>query len=1396
MNNADIKTIQLLVNSEQAAKRLDDLKSRLVTIKQKKDEAFEKGDATAFALYSKEMAKTQREIAKVETKTQTLTRALKNLDKATPKELRKTIKQLTDELNSGKIQRGSKEWNTLTGAIREAKEALRNVNNELSAVDKAQGGGFFKKLGDKWAGFTISARGFIDTITGAKQKMEEFVNAYAQMEEAKANVRKYTGLTKEEVDDLNESLQKMDTRTSREQLNALAGDAGRLGITAKDKILEFVQAADIINVALGDDLGDGAVANVGKLAMLFEEDRRLGLKQAMLSTASTINELAQNSSAGAGYLEEFTARVAGVGKMVGLSQAQIMGFAAVLDESMLQDETAATAFSQLVSKMYQEPAKFANYAGKSVKEFSNLLKTDANAAILAFFQNLKAQGGFEKIAPLLEDMNLSGTRATGVLSTIADKLGNVAKMQKLATDAYNDGTSANKEFGTQMETVQAKLNKAENDARDLREELGKQLLPAYVALTNTGSAFLATIISLIQFIKTHYKGIISITAAILTYNAVLKATVAWEALHNVNLKAKAASIILNIKQTALYRSALNLAAAAHAAFHVAITLMTKGLTAARIEFALLKAAMAKHPFGLIAIALATVIGLILQFTGLLGDETDAAKDSTKALNGKKRALQDFSEAQRQANENTVKEIDRVQQLLKVARDEKASREERLRAIQELNNISPDWHGNLDREGKLHERNAKAIDNYIEQLKKKALAEAMYERLVKAMGEKLDADLAVAAWERALKRIDKDAAKPQNKPVYETTVYPRAEWDYTSDNTGTIQTNENYDKIQARYRHANARLKAWQDKGISIDQYITEVENLAKQYGVDKELSALRQGKDISGGSTTSGKTIRTSSGKSGKSGKSTGDPNKDKIDQLDKEKLARELNEEILYVQREKTYREYQQALLAIDEDILTRKRDLYARGSDEWNKYQKQLLDLEKARRDQEEQWSLEEIDRNEQKEIQEAQRKFADGEITEEQYNQRMNDIKLKYLDERAKYYKNDAKNAEKAAEYELQVEEETNRQKMALRKEYNEQAKKMEEEYFAKSIDEREKMELALLETLIKEGAIDPEKKTAYEQKIKEKYTKEREAANKKESPLGQATGVAGDFVDIFKRLEDLQEKLKDGKADWEDYAAIAVASLAFISSATESVSQIFSAKQQEEENAINKRYDAEIKKAGENSTKGKKLEEQKQKELAKVKNKYNKKAMAIEISQAVASTAMAAINAYASASKDSWLLGPIAAAMAVAAGGIQIAAIKKQHEAQAEGYYSGGFTGGTSYRREAGVVHEGEFVANHEAVNNPNVLPVLRLIDNAQRNNTIASLTAADVSRAISAPQAAAATASSAPAVQVIDTANERTANAIERLNQHIEQGIHASVSITGDDGIERQMNRYNELKKRR
>ena len=359
MTSKDIKTVELIVNSDQAKAKLEELNKKLDTMKQKREDALNRGDSKALSVYTREVNKLEKEIQRTETRAQGMSKALANLDKSTPNELQRTLRELTRELNSGKIERGSKKWDALTEAIRSTKDALRDVNEEMAVSDNRSFSDTLADWGNKWFGLIENIETFGEALNGIRDTVHSVVNDFATMEEAQAQVRKYTGMSAEEVNSLNESLRGMDTRTSREELNALAGDAGKLGITSKDQILQFVEAADKINVALGDDLGDGAVKNVGKLAMLFEEDARLGLRDAMLATASVVNELSQNSSAGAGYLEEFTARVASVGKQAGLTQAQIMGFAAVLDENMQQDETSATAFSQLITKMYQEPAKFA-----------------------------------------------------------------------------------------------------------------------------------------------------------------------------------------------------------------------------------------------------------------------------------------------------------------------------------------------------------------------------------------------------------------------------------------------------------------------------------------------------------------------------------------------------------------------------------------------------------------------------------------------------------------------------------------------------------------------------------------------------------------------------------------------------------------------------------------------------------------------------------------------------------------------------------------------------------------------------------------------------------------------------------------------------------------------------
>ena len=1419
MTSKDIKTVELIVNSDQAKAKLEELNKKLDTMKQKREDALNRGDSKALSVYSREVSKLEKEIQRTETRAQGMSKALANLDKSTPNELQRTLRELTRELNSGKIERGSKEWDALTEAIRSTKDALRDVNEEMAVSDNRSFSDKLADWGNKWFGLIENIETFGEALNGIRDTVHSVVNDFATMEEAQAQVRKYTGMSAEEVNSLNESLRGMDTRTSREELNALAGDAGKLGITSKDQILQFVEAADKINVALGDDLGDGAVKNVGKLAMLFEEDARLGLRDAMLATASVVNELSQNSSAGAGYLEEFTARVASVGKQAGLTQAQIMGFAAVLDENMQQDETSATAFSQLITKMYQEPAKFAQLAGQDVKAFSSLLKTDANEALLKFFNAMRSKGGFDQLAPMFAEMGLEGTRATAVLTAVADKLGDVERLQGLANNAYDEAISIQNEFNVQNTTVQAELDKARKAALDMRIELGEKLQPVAAHMVNTTTLFLRALSVTIDFVKNNASAVATLTAMIVAYTVAVKASVIWT-------KAKTTALLVANNVTKAYHATLK-------ALHAAQILVQIGMAKMQGNWARQSSLMldlkkyiggVKTAYGLMA---AAVVGVVVAVGTAIKKYIEKRRETQRLREEQERyrkALDAIDEAEKKAQANYQLEKKRIDLLVATVRDSTKSLDERRSAIAKLQSVAPDYHATLTNEGVLTEKNTEAIYNYLVALKKRAIAEALYQKLVASISKQADADMAAASWEKGIKYREGELEKARQK-AKETNAYAEEAtggWMAGFQETAVVRVGANMqgqaeiDRNLEILAYDKERLAFWQQKSKDEQAYQNSIFEYAKQKGASAELEQL-----IANGGNTSvfgnGPSIVTggaggaggAGGSGGSGGGSNGneDPIKTSIEQLERQALAERLFNEMKFQDGEILHRQYIDNNYKIEEDLLIKKLALYKKESEEYNELQMQLIENQRKWAKQKHDWSLADIDRQEQDEQKAIKDKYLKGEISEEEYQKELLRIRLDYLKKRSDYAKKYG--LQDADKYFKNYEDEDYRQKLERQRSYEQKAQAMREEYMKKSIDERQTEEEKLLEELIAAKVIAEEKREEYLKQIRAKYDKERKAEKEEKDqkdgkikdPLsGNVDGMANDVIQMGKMIDSLQKKIKDGEATWEDYAAVAVASLGFVNSAISAVSQLFQAEQQAQENAITERYDKEISKAGSNSIKGKKLEEQKQKELAAVKNKYRKKQMSMEIAQAVASTAMAAINAYASASKVNFILGPIAAAMALAAGAIQIAAIKKQHSAESSGYYVGGFTGGNSYRKEAGVVHEGEFVANHLAVNNPNVLPMLQFIDYAQKNNTIASVTSADVRRAVGGGGGWADTsrpkAGSSSQVQIIDSSSRDTAEAIKRLNENLEAGIRASVAIDGEDGFERQLKRYNQMKKRK
>ena len=294
MTEKDTFILELQVNGSQAKQQLDELRKHVADLQEKKAKAQQtlanifasdemKRQATAeLKAINKELKVKERELKENVNRMEALEMVLHRLDKATPKQLRDTIKEIYKMLNSGTVERGSEEWDAYMHAIRAAKTELKNLNDEQKAFEKEKGvveG--FRSMGERWVGAVTVVKVSIEAVAAVMSKMRAYVDEFAEMQEHMSGVVKYTGLSAEAVDDLNESFKRLDTRTPRAALNDLAADAGRLGIQSKEDVLDFVDAANQITVALGEDLGEDAVKNIGKITQLFATDPNVGLKEGM-----------------------------------------------------------------------------------------------------------------------------------------------------------------------------------------------------------------------------------------------------------------------------------------------------------------------------------------------------------------------------------------------------------------------------------------------------------------------------------------------------------------------------------------------------------------------------------------------------------------------------------------------------------------------------------------------------------------------------------------------------------------------------------------------------------------------------------------------------------------------------------------------------------------------------------------------------------------------------------------------------------------------------------------------------------------------------------------------------------------------------------------------------------
>ena len=1472
MVEKDIKIIELHVNDNDAKENIEQLRKKVEELNQQRKTAERelKDSSTTDAQRKRakerikeivsELKKNTRELERSENRVQALTEGLRRMDKQTPKELQKTIRQINAELNSGAVQRGSEQWDAYTEALKSAKKELQDIRKQQEVEEDKSFGDKISGFGNKWVGTVASIAGGMEIFDNAKQWVSSFVDMYADMKEHMSGVSKYTGLAAEEVDELNEAFKKIDTRTPREKLNDLAADAGRLGITGKQDILDFVDAANQINLALGEDLGEDGVKNIGKLTQLFEDSKALGLKNGMLATASVINELAQSSSASEPYLLEFTARLASIGSTAKIAQSDLTSIAAVLDQGMVGVEKGATAMQNVLTAIYRRPAKMAKAAGLDVKKFTELVKTDANAALLQFIGALKDARSLENIAPMLEEMKLSGSGVTQTLATLANGLDNLKATQQQAALAFLEHTSATKEAEAANSTVQAQLEKAQKAYKDLAVELGGHLEPVVKHMVSSTGLMAKALLYAIRFAVEHKRALITLGVAMAAYTTGLIITTAWEkrfwVAKALNLVAdKAAAMWTAIKMTAIM------------AWNALLALVTLNTERAAIAQIIFNRAMAANPIGLLLAGIAALVTLIITFTR-----------KTEELTQKRSVLNDV---QKEAVKKATEEIEVVKRLHQIIRNSNEAYDTRRKAIEQLQKMVPGYHASLTKEGKLTERNTKAIAEYIRSLQNKALAEAAYDKLVELQKARIEQQMTVDRKKYNIRAVDRELQKKQ----YESRTQRAVMYSPSTESTYPIDPIE-YEGNELRTKKLGERQKqvdALNDAQTELNETTKQINQLNNFVQGNNEVKNFygklinQKATDFSTDDTESG--TYTPPGAGGKTGK--GDKTEDKlkkkeledgkkhIEQVDK--LQREKNDllKVQFAQGLITTEEYNAAVAKNDEEALKSKRDFYKLNADQRKKWQDELdkyTDKEKTRNQD---WSLAQIDKENKAALEQLEHNEAVGLITTEAYEKERDRITLEHLKRRADYLKQWGRvdDYEKAA---AALQEEDNKQRLAREKKYQEKVKQLRNEYLKKTALEQFQEEMKVLSELHTRKLISEEEYLRLQAALRLKYqgddgrggliAEERQkraeelltsARHSASSTLGTQrddkdesshSGTTNAFgvselaksalklrihaatYDALKRMreKDKEHALEYDAAfkqlDRERVQGITEAAAAAYSTFGAVVST-FSDLQRAEADAqvarTEREYDAKIKAAEGDREQTEKLEAEKQAAVAKIKNDYNQRAANIQVAQALAGGAMAAINAYSSAAAIpivGHVLAPIAAALAVATTAAQIATIRKQAEAQQSGYYEGGFTPGRRYRRTAGVVHEGEFVANHKAVNNPAVLPVLRLIDHAQRNNTIASLTAADVSRAIAAPgvppqgrtpdaegsatRPAMAQRRAQPDTVPAETVAQGLQEAIDRLNVNLESGIRSTVSIDGRDGVAYQLDKFRKLTDRK
>lgn len=500
-------TVELQVNGEQARKEMQLMEQHALSLKARIVEAQNAGDTKKVKQLQKELKETNTALRAMRDNARNIDAAMNNIGLATPKELRRLLKDINAKLNSGHIARGSEEWKKYQAQLKLVNAEIRKVNDEIKESE-----GWLTRFNNGFAKWGALAASGIAAITGISMTLNKMRKDRDDKEASAANLKALTGLDDASIQWL------------ARQAEILSTSMHKSGLRVTQSSKEILEAYMLVGSAKPDLLGNKEALNAVTIeAMRLSKAAKMDLKEAVDAVTLSMNQYGASSEKAADY-----ANVMAAGSKYG--SAAVQSITAAVTKAGVSASTANVPIEQLVGSIetLAEKGIVNEVAGTGLKMFFLRLQTGAdetNPKIVGLQTALK---NLQKLSTE-EIVKRFGAETYTVAQTLIDGADKVEYYTKAVT-----GTNvAMEQAAINSETNEARLAQLKNKIRETGIELMEKLNPSLNMLTGWTTKLLSMAPALIDWLV-KYKGALASTCVTLfALIAYKKADVAWSKLQVV-----------------------------------------------------------------------------------------------------------------------------------------------------------------------------------------------------------------------------------------------------------------------------------------------------------------------------------------------------------------------------------------------------------------------------------------------------------------------------------------------------------------------------------------------------------------------------------------------------------------------------------------------------------------------------------------------------------------------------------------------------------------------------------------------------------------------------------------------------------------------------------------------